>query len=51
VLGLPLQGDSKVISFLLEDGSCSIYSSRKEIGYGKIAGSDEKGFGVNLNDA
>jgi hypothetical protein len=46
VLGLPIHADSKAISFLLEDRSCSIYSSRKEIGHGKIAGSDENGFGV-----
>jgi hypothetical protein len=46
VLGLPIHVDSKAISFLIEGRSCSIYSSGKEIGHGKIAGSDENGFGV-----
>jgi hypothetical protein len=46
VFGLPIHADSKTISFLLKGRGCSIYPSRKEIGHGKITGSDENGFGV-----
>ena len=50
VLGrsLPLvsSGNSRAMSFLLKGRGCLIYTSRKEIGHGKVARSDESGFGV-----
>jgi hypothetical protein len=46
MLGLPIHGDSKAISFLLEGRGCLIYPSRKEISHGKVTRSDENGFGV-----
>jgi hypothetical protein len=39
-------GNSKAISFLLKGRGCLIYASRKERGHGKVARSDESGFGV-----
>jgi hypothetical protein len=39
-------GNSKAISFLLKGRGCLIYASRKEIGHGEVARSDESGFGV-----
>jgi hypothetical protein len=39
-------GNTKAISFLLKGRGCLIYAFRKEIGHGKVARSDENGFGV-----